>query len=297
MPLFSIIIPTYNRSKWLVGAIESALSQIDGTQEVIIVDDGSTDDTPQVLERFGNRIKLLSQQNLGPSRARNLGAKAATGEYLAFLDSDDIFFPWTLGTYAQVIESYSRPAFIAGKPFMFSDVTDLQSAAESSVMVASFSDYLASGDQWRWWGASSFVINRNEFEAVGGFVDEWINGEDADLAMKLGVANGFVQITQPATFGYRTHETNETKNTERSLQGVEHMLRSELAGGYPGGPERQLERWRIMCRHAKPMSLDCLHHGWLGAAWRLYQTMFYWNMALGNWKYLIGFPIKTIFSL
>lgn len=294
---FSIIIPTYNRAEWLIGAIESVLVRSDLTQEVIIVDDGSTDNTAQVLRKFGDRIKVLTQRNLGPGRARNLGAKAATGEYLAFLDSDDVWFPWTLSTYLQIIEKYSRPAFIAGSPFMFSGVTDLRSVAESSVMVHSFSDYLSSGDQWRWWGVSSFVVRRDAFESVGGFADEWINGEDADLAMKLGVASGFVQITQPATFGYRSHETNETKNAERSLRGVEHMLRTELAGDYHGGPTRQLERWRIICRHAKPMSLTCLDQGWFGAAWRLYQTMFYWNMALGNWKYLIGFPVKTVFSL
>lgn len=291
---FSVIIPTYNRSAWLAETVKSVIAQTDGDHEIIVVDDGSTDDTTEVMKSFGDKIKILSQSNHGPGRARNLGAKAATGEYLAFLDSDDVWFPWTLETYAQVIAQYSRPAFIAGKPFIFSDPMDLTSLSVASTTTNSFPDYFASGDQWRWWGASSFVVRKDAFEAAGGFVDEWINGEDADLAMKLGTASGFVQIAQPATFGYRTHETNETKNTERSLRGVDHMLCEELDGRYPGGSDRQFERWRIICRHAKPMSLACLKQGWRGAGWRIYRAIFYWNIALRNWKYLIGFPIKSV---
>ncbi len=89
MPDVSIIIPTYNRAALLGSAIDSALAQGEGF-EVIVVDDGSTDDTAILLAGYGNRIRVLRQANKGPSAARNLAAKAAHGDYLFFADSDDL---------------------------------------------------------------------------------------------------------------------------------------------------------------------------------------------------------------
>ena len=89
----SVVIPTYNYGRYLATAIESALAQTFVPLEVIVVDDGSTDDTPQILETFGNRIQTIRQLNQGAGAARNTGIAAARGEYVAFLDSDDIWKP------------------------------------------------------------------------------------------------------------------------------------------------------------------------------------------------------------
>jgi glycosyltransferase involved in cell wall biosynthesis len=92
-PLVSVIIPTYNRAKFLPAAIDSVLTQTYGQVELIIVDDGSTDDTDQVLSSYGDRIRVLKQQNAGPAIARNRGIGVATGDIIAFLDSDDQWLP------------------------------------------------------------------------------------------------------------------------------------------------------------------------------------------------------------
>jgi glycosyltransferase involved in cell wall biosynthesis len=89
----SVIIPTYNYGRFLREALDSALAQTYRPLEVIVVDDGSTDDTPQVLAAYGDRILVIRQNNLGVGAARNTGIAAARGEYLAFLDSDDIWKP------------------------------------------------------------------------------------------------------------------------------------------------------------------------------------------------------------
>jgi glycosyltransferase involved in cell wall biosynthesis len=89
----SAIIPTYNYGRFLREAIDSALAQTCPALEVIVVDDGSTDDTPQVLAGYGDRIRAIRQENAGVGTARNAGIAAARGEYLAFLDSDDIWRP------------------------------------------------------------------------------------------------------------------------------------------------------------------------------------------------------------
>ena len=95
MPLVSVIIPTYNRGWILKEAIDSVLSQTFTDYELIVVDDGSTDNTTDIL-KFYPEIKLIRQENRGVSAARNMGVKASSGKYLAFLDSDDLWLPGKL---------------------------------------------------------------------------------------------------------------------------------------------------------------------------------------------------------
>jgi GT2 family glycosyltransferase len=295
-PWLSVIVPTFNRAPLLREALNSVLAQTFAEYEVIAVDDGSTDDTAQAVAGYGSRVRFLQQANRGPGAARNFGASQANGEYLAFLDSDDVFFPWSLQKYAEVISAGGKPAFIAGKPFRFALVDELTPPRDDRLAAQRFADYYASGDQWRWWGASSFVVRRDAFQAAGGFTDEWINGEDADLAMRLGASAGFVQITAPHTFGYREHDASAMKDSQRTLTGAWHQVRAELQGQYPGGPARARERWQILTRHLRPVTLDCLRLGFRRDAWGLYQAMFRWHLALGRWKYLTAFPVKALFA-
>jgi glycosyltransferase involved in cell wall biosynthesis len=92
IPVLSVVIPTYNRARFVTQAIDSALAQ--GKEcEVIVVDDGSTDDTRALLNVYGDRLKYLYQSNAGVSRARNAGIEVAQGEWITFLDSDDAWLP------------------------------------------------------------------------------------------------------------------------------------------------------------------------------------------------------------
>src|SRR5262249_53333896 len=159
-----------------VALLESALKSIFAQRcteyEVIVVDDGSTDGTVDFLQSLGNRVNVFRQSNRGPGAARNLGFRYAKGKYVAFLDSDDLWFPWTLQVYRAVIEDYCAPSFIAGKPLVFSKKHELHDAVACAKQVEQFDDYLASSDEWRWWGVSSFVIRRDAFVAAGGFPEE-----------------------------------------------------------------------------------------------------------------------------
>jgi len=294
MPLFSVIIPTYNRADLLSETLASVSAQTFKDYEVIVVDDGSTDQTLEILRDYPG-LKVLTQTNRGPGAARNHGVRHCSGQYLAFLDSDDVWFPWSLETYAAIIRQTSA-SFLAGKPFRFRNQADLPMALPDDVTHVTFPDYLASGDDWRWWGVSSFIIRRDVFTAAGGFVESNINSEDADLALTLGMAPCFVQMTSPPTFGYREHEANVTSNLSKSLEGLWHMINKEQANGYPGGAKRATERRRIMTRHIRPVTLECLKQGRGGDAWSLYRATFGWHLLLGRWKYLAGFPVKALFK-
>jgi glycosyltransferase involved in cell wall biosynthesis len=301
MSLFSVIIPTCNRVALLSATLESVFAQRVTGFEIIVVDDGSTDETMNYLESIGERVRVFRQSNQGPGPARNLGARHARGTYLAFLDSDDLWFPWTLEAYWAVIRDCNEPSFVVGKPYVFSDKHEVDKAVRGGVRTQRggvrtdrFADYLASGNDWRWWGVSSFVIRRDAFALVGGFTEEWVNGEDADLALRLGEAPGFVQIIDPVTFAYREHALSAMKDLKRTFAGARSMVYAEQEELYPGGKVRALERRRILTRHTRPVTLGCLQQGLRREAWMLYRATFAWNASLGRVKYLAAFPFIAV---
>lgn len=293
MPFFSIIIPTYNRRGLLQQALDSVWAQTFTDYEVIVVDDGSTDGTVDYLRSMSERIQLLIQANRGAGIARNAGAVAAKGGYLAFLDSDDLWFPWTLDIYQKVVLRYASPSFITGMPIVFTTAAETSRTDDEDLLVESFSDYYESSDEWRWFSASSFVIRRDAFDEVKGFNEEW-GAEDAHLAMKLGCSSGFVHIQRPYTFAYRTQENSLMAEKDYLSTGAKVLIASERNGEFPGGAARSRERQQILTRHIRPVTLHCLRNGVWRDAWALYWATFWWHVRFGRWKYLVGFPVKAL---
>jgi len=110
--LVSVIIPTYNRAMVCKTAVESVLCQTHGNVEVIVVDDGSKDNTKDVICGMDTRVKYIWQVNAGVSNARNTGLEAATGDYVAFLDSDDAWLPWKLDAQLSVLRSFPEAGMV-----------------------------------------------------------------------------------------------------------------------------------------------------------------------------------------
>src|SRR5215213_4499894 len=109
--LFSIILPTYNRAYVLWRAIQSVLAQTEARWELVVVDDGSTDDTRRLLEEFqDSRIRSVTTPNRGPSAARNLGCQSSRAPYLAYLDSDNTWRPAYLATMLEAIRRHPDAA-------------------------------------------------------------------------------------------------------------------------------------------------------------------------------------------
>jgi len=125
MSKFSVITATYNRAKFITATLESLKAQEFKDFEVIVLDDCSTDNTLELLKPHSSWLKIFQEQNAGPGRARNIAVSHATGDYLAFLDSDDIWFPWTLSTFAEVIDQHGTPDLVAAKLRLFSENQEL----------------------------------------------------------------------------------------------------------------------------------------------------------------------------
>ena len=101
----SVLIPTFNRQQYIVGAIQSVLAQNFDDMEIIVVDDGSTDHTEEVLQPYLPHIRYIRTENQGPARARNVGMQAAQGDYIAYLDSDDLYYPFKISIQAQILDA------------------------------------------------------------------------------------------------------------------------------------------------------------------------------------------------
>ena len=113
-PGFSVIIPAYNSAETLATAVESVFAQTWQAHEIILIDDGSTDDTLHVARGFGDRVRVIHQPNAGVAAARNRGAEVATGNWLAFLDADDWYYPDRLRWHAEWIMRDAGLDFLTG---------------------------------------------------------------------------------------------------------------------------------------------------------------------------------------
>jgi len=117
----SAIVPTYNRAEVIAQAIHSVLSQVPAPDEVLVIDDGSTDGTMAELAQFGDRIRVLTQPNAGAAAARNHGIREARGEWLAFLDSDDLWSPGRIATFLRDIKTEACDVVAHVANFTFSN--------------------------------------------------------------------------------------------------------------------------------------------------------------------------------
>ena len=186
----SLIIATFNHARFLGAAIDSALAQTLGAVDVIVVDDGSTDDTPAVLARYAGRVRVLRQPNRGLAAARNAGLAAARGTYVAFLDADDVMAPTKLAAQLEVLE---RSPTIG---WTYCDVLIETVAMRTTVTASERFGYGARAlDGWlfpelihgNFIPAIAPMIRRTALDAVGGFDERLTALEDWDMWLRLSL--------------------------------------------------------------------------------------------------------------
>ncbi|HQZ82453.1 MAG TPA: glycosyltransferase family A protein [Pyrinomonadaceae bacterium] len=208
----SVIIPTYNYGRFIGEAIESVLAQTCPPAEIIVVDDGSTDGTAEVVAAFGDRVRYIRQENSGVSAARNRGVASSSGEFIAFLDADDIWEPTKLE------KQLAKFAEDRGIGLVHCGMREFDS--ETGATIATHLDGLE-GSVWRelilWEGPTiigpggTIVVSRQALDEVGGFDTRLKNGEDWEFCVR--VARRFKVGFVPALLvDYRSHGTNATNN-------------------------------------------------------------------------------------
>jgi glycosyltransferase involved in cell wall biosynthesis len=243
-PRFSIVITCYNQHDFIRAAVDSALAQCHPSKEIIVVDDGSSDGSPQILEQYGEMIKLVRfPTNRGALKARNHGAGCATGEYLVFLDGDDLFMPWALEVYEGIV-AQRNPAIIFGQLFSFrGEVPEARADDAPQKTELVLYDSLLAKDRPLTTSASNLVVRRNAFLEVGGWSPGIFHMDVMDIGLKLGQSGPAALVCSPATALYRIHEGNSIHSVPPFLQMAARLIAKEQAGEYPGGTEHRVERF------------------------------------------------------
>lgn len=211
----SVIIPVYNGSAFLAEAIESVLSQTHQAYEVIVVDDGSTDDSVAVAERYAPAVRIVSQPNAGCGAARNLGVLHAGGSLLAFLDADDLWVPDKLQQQVCALAHDDTLEMVFGRVEVFHDIEDNNALATATQVY----DGIIAG---------TMLIIHTAFQRVGAFATEWRIGEFADWyarALECGVrAHTIPQVLMKR----RLHAKNITRAAADSRTAYLQVLRNTL---------------------------------------------------------------------
>ncbi len=245
-PQFSVIITSHNQAKFIADAVNSALTQRCQSREIILVDDASTDGSAALLGRFQNALTLIAlPRNIGATAARNRGASMAQGDYLVFLDGDDMLTPWALDTYATVAAA-TQPNIILTLLHFFDAPNP--SAPGSMPREITFAEYenLIQKTRAHRASASATIVKRSEFERVGGWSAELFHLDDLDIMMKLGVSGRCVQIISPPTTYYRVHGGNTVNQVTPFIAALLVLIGKEKSGKYPGGAKFRFERYAVL---------------------------------------------------
>ncbi|MBW4659881.1 MAG: glycosyltransferase [Drouetiella hepatica Uher 2000/2452] len=222
-PKVSVIIPAYNGDRFMRQAIDSVLAQTYSDYEIIVVDDGSTDRTQQVLQLYGSQIRYQYQPNQGVAIARNRGIALAQGELIAFLDQDDCFLPNKLALQVEKLEQsaaeigmvHSGWRRINAEGALLGEVEPWRYAPQLNLY------------EWIWWKTvllSAMMFRRSWLERVGGLDPSFKQACDVDLALRLTLAGCQTLWLPQITVCYREHDRNDSRNTLLQAQENDRIL-------------------------------------------------------------------------
>jgi glycosyltransferase involved in cell wall biosynthesis len=225
-PLVSIIVPTYNSARYVSEAVESALKQDYSPIEVIVINDGSNDNTKDVLEPYLGRIIYIYKENGGPASARNVGIKQAQGEYIAFLDSDDTWLPYKLEKQIALFKQDESIGLVHSHCISFKkDISEILQQREEKNN-GSFSAYVFPKLFWRNFIVNSSVVIKKEcFQTIDLFDEResFISVEDYDLWLRISMEYkiGYIKET---LVGYRKHTKGISKEVDRFYQNQREVI-------------------------------------------------------------------------
>lgn len=257
-PLVSVIIPVFNAAPYLRESIDSVLGQDYPSIELILVDDGSTDGSHEILSSYGERIRVLRQDRKGPAAARNRGVGIARGAYIAFHDADDVWLPGKLSTQMDFVREHPEFRIVFGQ-FAFwrpdanaryPDPTQLLEQPElweikQELSGKIFVDQLIESSI----AMITPVVHREVFDAIGGFDESLLGGSDYDFWLKATYR--FNAHKLPYCFAaYRLHASSVTRTPKPTNFAFTVLKRAVDAHGVTGPDGRHADPIRVAQRLA-----------------------------------------------
>jgi glycosyltransferase involved in cell wall biosynthesis len=253
-PIISVIIPAHNAALFISQTIESVLRQTLTNLEIMVIDDGSTDETAKIVRKYQAPVRLLSQKKRGVSAARNLGIRQAQGEFIAFLDADDLFIePDKLEKQLQIIIEKNCDIVTSGwqvadehlnkisdqKPWLEVPHLNLFNWLQSLVILP-----------------STMLLRRAKLLEVGGFDETLTNSEDIDLIFRMALTGSQAEWLPQVTVSYRRHSANATNQIHRQAQGFGAVLKKFFGRSDLPPAVRQIER-EVWFRSLTASAYDC----------------------------------------
>lgn len=217
--MFSVILPVYNGARFICDAIYSVFAQREKDWELIIVNDGSTDGTDTILEKYKKhpRVRYIKQDNLGVSVARNRGVAASKGSHIAFLDADDFWHENHLAVMRELIEQYPHAGLYGS--FTRTELVNGRTSSrchffenhDETVYLEDFFAEYARDKSVKMFTVITTCITREAFEKAGGFPEGCKIGEDLELSLRIA-AYFPVVLTSRSTATYRKKNSEATKH-------------------------------------------------------------------------------------
>ena len=223
MPEVSVVIPAYNSARFIGEALQSVFDQTFKDYEIIVVDDGSTDSTKQVIDRYGNKIRYVFQQQGGQAKARNRGIRDSLGRFIAFLDADDVWLPLKLEKQVCMFHRCSELAMVFTENSIFNESgvcrTSLGKGEKLMKGDVAKNIFLHSGVL-----TSTVMVRSEVFDKIGLFEEELRLAEDDNMWIRIA-ANSEVALINEPLVGYRIHPDEITSDRMRLMKSIKANIR------------------------------------------------------------------------
>ena len=216
----SVVIPTYNYGRFIADALRSVLDQTRPPSEIIVIDDGSTDDTAAIVQGFDARVRYIRRDNAGVCAARNRGVTESTGELIAFLDADDTWEPTNLEKQLARFESDDEIGLVHCALREFADET-----GETLRLYLEGGEDGVAESLLMWEGpmivrpGGAVTVSREAFDHVGGFDTRMKAGEDWDFCYRVARSFKIGFVAEPLV-NYRSHSAGAHRNVENMESGM-----------------------------------------------------------------------------